>query len=128
MAAWADRELNGYADDDEFPKYRLIQAEFERMATPSIADGCRFPGTPRKRQTLSGWPRPVNSPISEIEQLTRNMPSTLAIQLRPAQKAELMRVIGAEVGALTSSTSVYAVVDAVRNMVVDWTIRLKNQA
>jgi hypothetical protein len=36
-----------------------------------------------------------------------------------------MRVIGAEVEALTSSTSVYAVVDAVRNMVVDWTIRLK---
>jgi len=124
LAAWADRELNGYADDDEFPKYRLIQAELKGW-NPVSRQWLPISWNTEKETNAFGRPRPVNSPISEIEQLIKKAPNTLAIQLRPAQKAELMRVIGAEVEALTSSTSIHAVVDAVRNIVVDWTIRLK---
>ena len=55
LAAWADRELNGYADDDEFPKYRLIQAELrmEPGPSPMAADFLAHQGRGRRFRTAA---------------------------------------------------------------------------
>lgn len=125
---WINRELNGYESEltaDDLPEYRKLS------------------GTWRAHNPYHGW-LPIHFPTPEAERLYSMAPmgasvvhiedgfirkkeeGSFAFNLSPEKKAIMCEIIGmkTEVQLDLDSGHLHAIVDKVRNMLLDWALEL----
>jgi hypothetical protein len=118
FAAWVDLEMNGYRDTDEVPPYR------------------RLVGPVRFFNPFHGWQpifgmenmnRKVFQPIAEVSTLSQMKSGMVTIGV-PAKIREMVArqvEFQCEVRQHISTTAMLGIVEAVRNNVLEWTIKLE---
>lgn len=118
FAAWVNLEMNGYRDTDEVPPYR------------------RLVGPVRFFNPFHGWQpifgmenmnRKVFQPIAEVSTLSQMKSGMVTIGV-PAKIREMVArqvEFQCEVRQHISTTAMLGIVEAVRNNVLEWTIKLE---
>jgi hypothetical protein len=117
FSAWIEYELSGYPTDVEVPKYRRVRAH-KKYINP-----------------VHGWQPIIGSahglnnymPIAQIEALLASGDSFLTTPSSREEVLEYSKKLGftADVHSHISRAAVAATVDAVRNTVLDWALKLE---
>ncbi|MCA7084072.1 hypothetical protein K7G19_10690 [Cupriavidus sp. DB3] len=121
--AWLSAELNGYQED--CPPYRRITGEIKvfnpyngwiplHFAKPSDAEVLRH--------------RNCGQPIAELEELLKSDDkATYQMQFSPKLQKQLMdrMEFGMQPALVVSRTALVRIVDTVRNMVLEWALKLE---
>ncbi len=122
---WIDKELNGYTEEP-IPKYRSLTGELKasnptRGMVPIIFEKDEI------REKLSI--RDIGQPISELESLINNPneSSTLVSQLPPKVISKTSRAYGAVPYLVISTAQVVGVIDVVRNIILEWSLKLEKE-
>jgi len=123
---WIEKELNGYASD--LPEYRLTTGQIKawnpyRGWIPIVFED------PKEGEIYSK--RGFDQSIAELEHLVSNrkdnsmlhMPFSQEIQRRLAKGAGFQT----EVTLLVQHTSIIRIIDAVRNTVLNWSLKLEEE-
>ncbi len=126
---WIDRELNGYPSEltaDDLPKYRKLSGTWRAHNPYHGWQSIHFP-TPEAERLYSM--APMSSSVVHIENgfLRRGDEGSFAFNLTPEKKAIMCEIIGTktEVQLGLDSGHLYAIVDKVRNMLLDWALELE---
>lgn len=122
---WLDNELKGYKDLSKIPSYRKIFAELKgynpyRGWIPVMFED------PETQRILNE--RPIGQEISGIEDLLNDRKALYAIPLNPeARNAVLssLEVQPAELMSFTSRAAIVGLLDAVRNIILEWSLKLE---
>ncbi len=121
---WIQNELDGYPDKSEPPKYRFIMG-----------------GKLKAHNPFHGWipisipieidkfisEIPIHQPISQIEALIKN-PKNKNLVVMPPALDNLLRSyfdIRYEIAIHIDPSQVYGVLEAVRNVVLNWSLKLE---
>lgn len=124
--AWIKREMYGYSDDDEIPKYRVVNSEIKafnplRGWIPVIFE------MPKIAENLSSIP--ISQAIGEVESLTQGKEDDYIIIkfthetdtfLRERLKTDM------QIARHTTIVEFKRIIDAVRNALLKWTIDLES--
>jgi hypothetical protein len=112
---WCKSELNGYPIGTTVPKYRMVQGEV-MMFNPYNGVWMQFVGL-----------RPVHSAcyqsVAEVQDLT-NSDGMIGQAVAPEQYARFTDIITPP-KLILAKTSLVGILDAVRNTILDWTLRLE---
>lgn len=121
---WIEKELNGYKSGDEAPPYRLLTGQI-RSWNPYHGWIPMVFEDHREAEYMSKCF--VGQPIGELEDLLNHGTGTLHFPFDPRTEANLMR--GMDVPLQTtrhlSRSSVSGIIDAVRNMILEWCLQLE---
>ena len=123
---WCEMELKGYTDGKEIPQYRFVETELKArnpvlglipvMMPPQMADVFA-----RKA---------ISQPIAEIEDLCAN-PTSEGFMIIPVPKSiegTLVRMLNGYYPVVVASRAAFmGILDAVRNIVLDWALKLEEQ-
>jgi hypothetical protein len=121
---WADKELNGYSE--KFPKYRLIKGE-PKGWNPAL--GWRpiiFSKDGETQKLLSEqW---LYQSVSELENLISSSEGTLIINYTNDVQITLGKLLkmSTKYGMMFPTSRVIAVLDIIRNKILDWLIKVGN--
>lgn len=120
---WIESELDGYKDL-EVPSYRVLKGEVKArnpfrglipvmFPTDEIANLCR---------TVK-----LNQKISEVEILSRSIENKLHLPLPDGEQKLLQRMFNQDMEFLLifSPVALSGIVDAVRNVILDWSLKLE---
>jgi hypothetical protein len=122
--AWIEKELNGYKSGDEAPPHRLLTGQI-RSWNPYHGWIPMIFEDHREAAYLSKCF--VGQPIGELEDLLKHGTGTLQFPFDPGTEANLMK--GMDIPLQTtrhlSRSSVTGIIDAVRNMVLEWCLQLE---
>jgi hypothetical protein len=121
FADWVDRELNGYAQDDKFPAYRRLHSEFQAFNPYHGWQPIIFSEPEKVKWSFE--PRELVSPAGELE---ANPDVGYAFVMQPEVKAHLIQSLEypTDVRCLLNRSEVLAIPQHVRNIVLDWSLRL----
>jgi hypothetical protein len=125
---WIDKELNGYRDDDKLPEYRAIRGEMKARDDYGQWIPFQFRDV-HTNEVLSR--RYINQPIGQIEQLIEkdNLNTSLAISY-PSELLESLNSSSIRNGIIpvlmVSRATLYGVIDAVRNAILKWSLKLES--
>ena len=122
---WIEKELNGYVENDEPPRHRLLTGEIvawnpvQRRYIPVIFNDPKT--TTHLSQCYAG------QPIGELESLVRNQKGDLLFPFPPDVERDLMEGSDARLQPTRRLTyaTVGGIVDAVRNMILNWCLQLE---
>jgi len=124
LAEWVGNELNGYGDT-KVPEYRIVR------------------GRVKGRNPFHGWQpvifndadhedafskQPIGQKVAELEDvIARTKNGELLIPLSSQAKQILMRATGMDLdfGVLVSASDPVGILDAVRNALLDWSLKLE---
>lgn len=113
--AWCKSELDGYGDEAKIPEYRVLYGEL-KMFNPYNGIWMQFP---RLGLIKTGCSRPV----AELQELAK---STGIIGLpAPHEICKQIREIITPPQIIMQQTSMVCILDAVRNTILDWTLKLE---
>lgn len=122
---WVENELSGY-DSKEAPAYRLITGEPKgfnpyRGWIPVI-----FTNDEETQRTLSK--QRLGQSVSELENLVSSSDGTLQMVYPPVAQKTLSEALGmsTQYAMIFPSSRVVAVLDTIRNKVLDWLIEVGN--
>jgi hypothetical protein len=122
--AWTNNELRGYSDDEKLPSYRLVPAElkgfnpYNGMWLPLMFQE-DAPTWARQRglsQSIAELEAVIDKSINHIE---LSLPENLARRLM--ESADMPRPPVSHINI----NCVIAVLDAVRNVILDWSLKLE---
>ena len=125
---WIDKELNGYRDDDKLPEYRAIRGEIKARDHYGQWIPFQFRDV-HTNEVLSR--RYINQPIGQIEHLIKkdNPNTSIAISYPP----ELLESLNSSTirngiipVLMVSRATLYGVIDAVRNAILKWSLKLES--
>jgi len=125
--AWIELELDGYPEDVELPKYRILRAELRAKNphygwVPAI-----FPDGPEKLEMLS-IARAIQS-IAEIEVWLYSGKDTDPVLASLPKKLELKLIKGSNsplpLALHIDKSQLRRIVDAVRNAILKWSLKLE---
>jgi AbiTii len=124
--AWIEKELNGYENLADIPPYRKLVGQV-RALNPYVG-WIPIVMEPRLAETVSKCH--VGQRIGELEHLARSSKEhsgLLEFPFNAAHEQKLMEMIEESVRPTrhVSRTCIVGIVDAVRNIVLDWTLRLE---
>ena len=121
MREWVERELNGYAKDDNFPEYRKIDSEFQAYNPFHGWQPIIFP-EPEKLEGLFE-PRVLTTAAGQIEIGDHDYLFTLPQDI----KARLIRSLEmpTDMRCLLNRSEVQAIPEIVRNQILDWSLKLE---
>lgn len=133
LRLWADNELNGYKEGQKLPAYRALRGEL-RVRNPYRGwIPVSFETDAAYAEAISTMP--ADMPVAEIQALLNNTDSSGAVWASFPTEVEqhLRSVLVSETGRqrnfqpkLKIGTSrLYAVLDAVRQQVLDWSMKLE---
>ena len=123
---WINKELNGYNKDDIIPDYRLIVGQVRGFNPyhgwmPVIFQDPEIGEKISSRKTIQ--------PISEIENLIDNREDDSGLYMPFPQKLQrkLSKGFGfeTEIALFADKTSLVKIVDSVRNIILNWTLKLE---
>jgi hypothetical protein len=125
--AWITKELYGYQNTDEIPDYRLIEGEVKIRHPRHGWVAVEFE-TPAIAKHMSR--RFTKQPISEIEALVAGANNSTELRMPFPKEIEtrLMSSIRAPSPPmlLIAATQMVGVIDTVRNIVLNWSLRLEH--
>lgn len=126
---WINNELNGYMgkNSDELPSYRIVSGEIKAWNPYHGWLPVHFED-PKTARSLSR--RAVAQPIAEIEDIVKEKTgSHLFINYSPETKHEIMKAINfeADVSCRVSRNVIVGILEAVRNLILDWSLRLEQE-
>lgn len=125
---WISFELNGYGKDNKIPEYRVIRGEIKAW-NPYYGYVPIIIQDPKMAGDLSQ--RPIGQAIGELESLTQNpKESPLQVKFSPSIEGDLMRGmndIPLQPKLHVSPSEVYGILDAVRNTILDWALKLEEE-
>jgi hypothetical protein len=115
---WIEREMNGYHRDDPVPDYREVAGPV-RFFNP-YRGWCPILGMEDRK-------RRVRQPIAEVFELANTASGYLTIGVPEQVRKGVSQQIGFDVDVQQhiSASSMNAIVEAVRNAILDWTLRLE---
>lgn len=122
---WVEKELNGYPNESELPKYRFMFGELKALNPyhgwiPYIVH-------PQIKELVSK--RPVHQPISQIESLIGNTEDTKSnIVTMPPDLEYLLRQyddIRFDIKVHIDRSQAHGVLEAVRDVVLSWSLKLE---
>jgi hypothetical protein len=121
VTVWVNAELNGYGETDEIPDYRKIGGGELQCYNPYHG---WLKGNPLNKMFA------VSQPISDVDALT-NAPSVV-IALHDDQKYSMHGNLGTDIThwpqqIVFDSLAMKAVVNAVRNRLLDWALDLEKR-
>ncbi|HOX61206.1 MAG TPA: hypothetical protein PLV72_04375 [Candidatus Magasanikbacteria bacterium] len=124
FSEWIEKELNGYQGSDDLPSYRIVGAELKAYNPyhgwqPIIFDNVETAKMVSKRGTTS--------PVGELDGLIKSDSENFSITLTAQAKQQIMRSIGfqTDVNCFVARNSIIGILDAVRNLILDWTLKLE---
>ena len=125
---WIDRELDGYMGlfVEEFPPYRRLKGILQGRNQYHDWQPIRF-GNPEHEQDFSQ--APIDSPIGAIEEgLKRKHKGDIEFNMHPERKSQLFNALSHRPAAIRlklSHEAMFAIVDAVRNLILNWSLELE---
>ena len=125
---WLSKELEGYTEDSEIPEYREVTGEVKAW-NPYHGWQPIFFEEPQIAETVSK--RNNAQRIAEIENLLKsisdNKGGNLQIPFAPEQQNIICKAIGrqTQVTLMTTDSGLVRIIDAVRNIVLNWAIQLE---
>ncbi len=124
LLRWAKKELNGYEQGDEVPRYRTVPVEVKAY-NPYQGAWLPFlweqepPEELRKRKLYQSVAQ-LNDLVSKHDGvLAMNLPNQVARKLMDAAETVQPPVF------IVSKTSVRGVLDTLRNVILDWSLKLE---
>lgn len=124
---WLTNELEGYAEQSEIPDYRIVTGEVRAWNPyhgwqPIYFEETKIAEAVSKRNN--------NQRIAEIENLLNTVAekgSSLQIPFLPEQQNIICKAIGrqTQVTLMTSESGLVRIIDAVRNIVLNWALKLE---
>lgn len=115
---WADSELKGYTD--AVPDYRMISGR--SMAKTSFGDWLAIGGDENVLSALRK--RALGQSISSLEELMKSDERNLMMPYPPSVVSRL-GLDWTEAALFISTSNIAAVIDHVRNLVLDWALDLE---
>lgn len=126
---WINLELVGYSSPSEVPEYRVVQAILKVL---NPVTGQRMPvffEAPDDEHRLSHFL--ALQAIGELQHLVSSGAKHLQSPFSPQEKQRIMRQMDTpvpmECQRLVSVSSLAAILNAVRNIILDWSLRLEEQ-
>lgn len=124
---WIEKELNGYETEtqDELPRYRMLKGETKAWNPYQGWIPVMFHDE-ESQDLLSR--RGANQPLGELEHIVRTSEDgTLRMSFNTAAKKQIMEAIEYEgdIVFMMSTASVAGIIDAVRNIILDWSLKLE---
>jgi hypothetical protein len=121
---WAKRELNGYGSGDELPDYRVVGCEMKAWS-PYNCQWVPLVCTGEPHEALRK--RPVSQRIVEIQDLVSRQDGLLGMPMPESVAYKLMVSADAPTPPMfiISRTSLLGILDAVRTLVLDWSLKLE---
>ncbi|QQG45167.1 MAG: hypothetical protein HYW89_04180 [Candidatus Sungiibacteriota bacterium] len=123
---WIDKELNGYGGGHkkDFPKYRIVRGEPKAW---NLFHGWQPIGFTDAKVGDSMRERVVTQAIGELDDLAKNDSGTFMIDYNTEAANSIRKSIGfdTDVKFMLSRVGVIGILDAVRNSILDWALRLE---
>lgn len=122
FAAWVDAEMNGYWGHPKVPDYRLVPGEL-KFFNPTRG-WCPIYG-----KEIENLKKGISQPIGELQALIMSMQGpdflTVSIAESIAEKLRTEIGFGCEIKMHVSSAAISGIIEAVRNNVLEWTLKLE---
>ena len=125
---WINLELNGYPNPDEIPLYRLLKGDHYAFTETHGWQKVMIHNLDEEwAETLSTMR--MDFPISRLESDLKSPESTFVITYDTAGEQILLKAMNtyATPGVLIWRSKLEAILDAVRNTILDWSLRLEQQ-
>ena len=126
---WINHELNGYSPDADVPKYRNIQSTLRVMNPVTGLQMAVFFESARDEVQLSQFTS-VQA-VGEIHNLVLSGVPHVQCPFTPAEKQWLLKQqdtpIPMECLRIVSTSLLVAILNAVRNTILEWSLRLEQQ-
>ena len=124
---WIESEQSGYKNRDhrELPSYRIVSGETKAFNPYHGWQPVVFHHAPSAKLLSE---RGVNQPIGQLEEVLRGQKdSILTINFGPEAKKSIMEALGIDLDVrfIISPSSVKGILDAVRDKVLDWSLKLE---
>jgi hypothetical protein len=123
---WIENELNGYKDG--LPQYRMLEGQV-RAWNPYHGWQPVFFSDPEQGESASK--RSNAQPVAELESLLENSKGNASFHMPFSQKVQqrLSKSIGfdTEVSLFVNRTLLVGILDAVRNIVLNWALKLEEE-
>ena len=121
---WAKRELDGYGKGDEIPVYRIVPGEVQAF---NPYNGLWIPIVFQDEPPEGLRKRAVTQKVAEVKDLASKGKGILAMTLPDRVAYRLMESSDAPRPPVfvISKTSLHGVLDAVRNVILDWSLKLE---
>lgn len=125
LLQWVEKELNGYKSSDELPRYRETVARVQAFDPRWGWKPVLF-SDPRVREILSK-PAKIRDSADRMEEFIRgDKDSTMFIPLPLSLAEPIMHEYGVnEVGIIIPRDAIVAALAAIRNLILDWSLRLE---
>jgi len=125
LAVWVENELNGYPDTNT-PKYRVFRGRLQ-LRHPLHGGWESVPFSDAEDEEAFAR-LPLRQKVAEIEDLiVRSTSGEMMIPLSSQAKQALAEVVGinTDFRVLASATDLAGILDAVRNALLDWSLKLE---
>jgi AbiTii-like protein len=126
LEKWLRNELEGYGPGSEIPEYRAIRGTVQSWNPfhgwlPVTFEDPEIGRIASKRKTAQ--------PIAELEALAESQDGLLIMPFPEELGLKLMRTLQSEAPPvlLGSRASILAILDAVRNIILNWALRLEDE-
>ncbi len=125
---WINYELNGYPNVDEIPDYRKVTGEIKAYNPFNGVWMPIFFESAEEAKLLSK--RMINQKITELEMLEKkDKHSQLHVSFTKEAETRLVSQLGlpSKPVLIVPSTSVHGIIESVRNIIIDWTMKLEEK-
>ncbi|MDA0999403.1 MAG: hypothetical protein O2807_02635 [bacterium] len=126
MQEWLENEMNGYKsmDNDDYPSYRIVTGHPQALNTYRGWEPLMVANAPDLERAIST--RSINSSVAELEDLLK-ADGDIGMSFDPATKAKLQEGMNypAELRVLLSRSCIAHILEAVRNVILDWSVNLE---
>ena len=122
---WISKELNGYKPGDEAPRYRLLTGQI-RSWNPY--QGCWIPVVFEDHREATHLSKCfAGQPIGELVELVKSREGGLHFPFDPRTEANLLKGMDVplQTTRLVNWASLSGIMDAVRNMILEWCLQLE---
>jgi len=124
---WIKLELDGYSENEEIPEYRNVNGSVQAW-NPYHGWQPIYFENPKTAEVISN--RTNGQRVAEIESLLENISengNNLQIPFSAEQENIICDAIGerVQITMMTPSTSLIRIIDAVRNIILNWALKLE---
>jgi hypothetical protein len=124
---WINNELNGYDSVEEIPNYRIVRGDIKAFNPYNgIWMPIYFEDSEEAEQLSS---RKISQKITELEKLTVKEKHQLHVPFSKELEAKLVKrlKVPSTPVLIIPNTSVFGIIESVRNIILDWTLKLEEQ-
>jgi hypothetical protein len=128
MNAWIEYELHGYPDEAEIPKYRILQGDVRaNNHINGFLMPVRFINDPELQNKISECH--IRQSIGSLHEVIASAPEYVQVRYSEHELMNYRRIFKEDLAFMPfrklEKPQVTSIFDAVRNRILDWTLRLE---